>query len=184
MRYEYWRNAIRATSSHSRDLMEWRVVVLMLPILAACNYGFTGGGLPPNIDDVYITPVENRTTQFALTEPFTQGLLDAVRGRLGVQLASRENADAEIRAELIRYTDRASNFAGREDVGAEVFQRRVSITARVEIIDLASNEIVWSGTSVNGVGEYAPDTESEEVGQELALENLIQKIIDGAQSQW
>jgi hypothetical protein len=37
---------------------------------------------------------------------------------------------------------------------------------------------------VNGVGEYAPDTESEEVGQDLALENLIQKIIDGAQSQW
>jgi len=158
--------------------------VTLLPVLAACNYGFAGGGLPSNINDVYVTPIENRTTQFSLTDPFTQGLLDAVRGRLGVQLASRDNADAEIRAELTRYIDQASNFAGRENVGAEVFQRRVSITARVEIIDLASNEIVWSGTSVNGVGEYAPDTESEEVGQELALENLIQKIIDGAQSQW
>ncbi len=156
----------------------------LLLVLAACNYGFAGGGLPPNINDVYVTPIENRTTQFSLTDPFTQGLLDAVRSRLGVQLASRDNADAEIRAELTRYIDQASNFAGREDVGAEVFQRRVSITARVEIVDLASNEIVWSGTSVNGVGEYAPDTESEEVGQELALENLIQKIIDGAQSQW
>jgi len=158
--------------------------VSLLLVLAACNYGFAGGGLPPNINDVYVTPIENRTTQFSLTDPFTQGLLDAVRSRLGVQLASRDNADAEIRAELTRYIDQASNFAGREDVGAEVFQRRVSITARVEIVDLASNEIVWSGTSVNGVGEYAPDTESEEVGQELALENLIQKIIDGAQSQW
>jgi hypothetical protein len=160
------------------------IAVSLLPVIAACNYGFAGGGLPPNINDVYVTPIENRTTQFALTDPFTQGLLDAVRSRLGVQLASRDNADAEIRAELTRYIDQASNFAGREDVGAEVFQRRVSITARVEIVDLASNEIVWSGTSVNGVGEYAPDTESEEVGQELALENLIQKIIDGAQSQW
>jgi len=160
------------------------VAVSLLLVLAACNYGFAGGGLPPNINDVYVTPIENRTTQFSLTDPFTQGLLDAVRSRLGVQLASRDNADAEIRAELTRYIDQASNFAGREDVGAEVFQRRVSITARVEIVDLASNEIVWSGTSVNGVGEYAPDTESEEVGQELALENLIQKIIDGAQSQW
>jgi len=157
---------------------------LFLPTVVACNYGFAGGGLPPNINDVYVTPVENRTTQFALTEPFTQGLMDAVRGRLGVQLASRESADAEIRAELVRYSDQASNFAGREDVGAEVFQRRVSITARVEIVDLASDEVVWSGTSVNGVGEYAPDTESEEIGQDLALENLIQKIIDGAQSQW
>lgn len=173
------------TSSHFHTLIDWRVIAwLLVPTVAACNYGFAGGGLPPNINDVYVTPVENRTTQFALTEPFTQGLMDAVRGRLGVQLASRENADAEIRAELVRYSDQASNFAGREDVGAEVFQRRVSITARVEIVDLASDEIVWSGTSVNGVGEYAPDTESEDIGQELALENLIQKIIDGAQSQW
>ncbi len=157
---------------------------MVLPILAACNYSFSGGGLPPHIDEMYVTPIENLTTQFALTDPFTQGLLDAVRGRLGVQLASRENADAEIRAELIRYSDQASNFAGRENIGAEVFQRRVTITARVEIIDLGRNEVIWSGTSVSGVGEYAPETESEEVGQELALENLIQKIIDGAQSQW
>lgn len=101
-----------------------------------------------------------------------------------MQLSSREEADAEIRAELTRYSDDASNFAGRENIGAQVFQRRVSITARVEIVDLSTNEIVWSGTSVSGVGEYAPSNETEEVGRELALENLIQKIIDGAQSQW
>lgn len=173
------------TFSCFRDLIDRRVIVLLLlPAVAACNYGFAGGGLPPNIDDVYVTPIENRTTQFALTDPFTRGLMDAVRGSLGVQLASRGDADAEIRAELVTYSDQASNFAGREGVGAEVFQRRVSITARVEIIDLSSNEIIWSGTSVSGVGEYAPDSESEEIGQELALENLIQKIIDGAQSQW
>jgi len=140
--------------------------------------------LPPHINDVYVAPIENHTTQFSLTDPFTQGLLDAVRSRLGVQLASRENADAEIRAELVRYSDEASNFAGRENIGADVFQRRVSITARIEIVDLARNEIVWSGGSVSGIGEYVPDSESEEAGQELALENLIQKIVDGAQSQW
>ncbi len=158
-------------------------VALFLPALAAC-YSFSGGGLPPHIDDVYVPPIENQTTQFSLTDPFTQGLLDAVRGRLGVQLAARENADAEIRADLVRYSDEASNFAGRENIGAEVFQRRVTITARVEIVDLTRNEIVWSGGSVSGIGEYAPDSETEEAAQDLALENLIQKIIDGAQSQW
>jgi hypothetical protein len=152
--------------------------------LVACNYSFTGGGLPPHINDVYVTPIDNRTTQFELTDPFTQGLQDAVRSRLGVQLSSREEADAEIRAEITRYSDDASNFAGRENIGAQVFQRRVSITARVEIVDLSTNEIVWSSTSVSGVGEYAPDNETEAAGRELALENLIQKIIDGAQSQW
>ena len=153
-------------------------------VAAAGCYSFAGGGLPPHIRTIYVLPVENRTAQFDLTEPFTRQLTDAVRGRLGVQLAARDNADAEIRAEIVRYDDAATNFSGVEDVGATVFQRRVTIGARVEIVDLTRNEIVWEGTSVSGTGEYAPDSETEQVGQDLALENLIQRIIDGAQSQW
>lgn len=159
------------------------LVAASLLVTAAC-YSFTGGGLPPHIGTIYVLPVENRTAQFDLTEPFTRQLTDAVRGRLGVQLAARDNADAEIRAEILRYDDAAINFSGVEDVGATVFQRRVTIGARVEIVDLTRNEIVWEGSGVSGTGEYAPDAETEQVGQEVALENLIQKIIDGAQSQW
>lgn len=159
-------------------------VVLAVASIASACYSFAGGGLPPHIRTIYVLPVENRTAQFELTEPFTRQLTDAIRGRLGVQLASRENADAEIRAEIIRYDDAATNFSGVEDVGADVFQRRVTISARVEIVDLARNEIVWDGSGVSGTGEYAPDSETEQAGQDVALENLIQKIIDGAQSQW
>jgi hypothetical protein len=158
--------------------------VLAIPSIVSACYSFTGGGLPPHIRTIYVLPVENRTAQFELTEPFTRQLTDAIRGRLGVQLASRENADAEIRAEIIRYDDAATNFSGVENVGADVFQRRVTISARVEIVDLARNEIVWDGSGVSGTGEYAPDSETEQAGQDVALENLIQKIIDGAQSQW
>ena len=164
-----------------------RFVVLLasaLPLATGGCYSFTGGGLPSHIRTIYVQPVENRTAQFDLTEPFTRDLTDAVRGRLGVQLAARDNADAEIRAEITRYDDAAINYSGVEDVGATVFQRRVTINARVEIIDLTRNQIVWDGSGVSGTGEYSPDAETEQAGQDLALENLIQKIIDGAQSQW
>ncbi|MFQ5746654.1 MAG: LPS assembly lipoprotein LptE [Gemmatimonadota bacterium] len=153
-------------------------------LVTACNYTFAGGGgLPSRIHTVSIPPVENETTRFVLTERFTQGLLDAARGRLGVKLAPETTADAIIRATITRYDDRALNFQAQEDVGAEVFQRRVTISARVELYDATRKEILWSAP-VSGVGEYAPDTETEDVGQELALENLIQKVVDGAQSQW
>lgn len=160
------------------------VALLVASSVAGACYSFTGGGLPPHIRTIYVLPIENRTAQFELTEPLTRQLTDAVRGRLGVQLAARENADAEIRAEIIRYDDAATNFSGVEDVGARIFQRRVTIGARVEIVDLTRNQIVWDGSGVTGTGEYAPDSETEQTGQNLALENLIQKIIDGAQAQW
>ncbi len=153
---------------------------------AGCNYTFAGGGgLPSHIKTVYVPPIENRTTQFALTQSFTEKLLDAVRRNLGVQLAAEAEADATIVAELSRYTDTAINFQGVENVGAAVFQRRVSIVAQVQIIDRSRNEVIWNGTGVVGDGEYSPaDPAGESTGQEVALDNLVQKIVDGAQSQW
>lgn len=152
----------------------------------ACNYTFSGGGgLPSHIETVYVPPVENNTSQFALTQTFTDKLLEAVRRNLGVQLAAEAEADATIVAELTRYSDTAMNFQGVEDVGAAVFQRRVSIQARIEIIDRAKNEIIWNGAGVRGEGEYSPaDPAGESTGQDVALDNLVQKIVDGAQSQW
>lgn len=154
--------------------------------MTGCNYTFSGGGgLPSHIETVYVPPIENNTTQFALTQTFTDKLLEAVRRNLGVQLAAEAEADAMIVAELSRYSDLAMNFQGVEDVGAAVFQRRVSIMAQVQIIDRSKNEVIWNGTAVSGQGEYSPaDPAGESTGQEVALDNLVQKIVDGAQSQW
>lgn len=153
--------------------------------LSGCLYSFSGGGgLPEHIDTVYVPPVDNQTARFTLTERLTQALLDAVRGRLGAQVAAEDEADAVVRVVLTGYDDQAMSFEAREGVGAEVFQRRVTLVASVEIVDHVRDETLWSSGSVRGTGEYAPEQESEETGIELALENLLQKIIDGAQSQW
>lgn len=162
------------------------VAVLALALAAGgCLYSLSGGGgLPEHIDTVYVPPVQNETSRFTLTERLTQSLLEAVRGRLGGQLAAEGNADAIIRVTLTGYDDQAMNFEAREGVGAEVFQRRVTLVAAVEIVDLVRDESLFSSGSVRGTGEYAPEEETEEAGIELALENLLQKIVDGAQSQW
>lgn len=154
-------------------------------LAAGCLYGFSGGGgLPSHIETVYVPPVENETARFELTERFTQGLLTAVRDRLGAQLASETAADAVVRASLTGYRDQAMNVQRQEGVGARVFQRRITLTASVEIVDRSRGQAIWSSTAVSGTGEYAPDEESEDVGMEQALENLVQKIVDGAQTQW
>lgn len=158
---------------------------LCLLLLGGC-YGFSGGGgLPSNVKTAYVAPVENRTsTQFVLTEQVTNGLLDAVRNRLGLQLASESNADALIKATITGYSDQALNYQAQQGVGAQVFRRQIRVSASVEIVDTRSDQIIWRSASVTGTGEYAPDTESEDVGRQLAVENLIQQIVDGAQSQW
>ncbi len=160
-------------------------VVLTALAASGCLYSFSGGGgLPQHIQTVYVPPVDNQTARFTLTERLTQALLEAVRGRLGGQVAAEEQADAVVRVSLTGYDDQAMNFEAREGVGADVFQRRITLVASVEIVDQVRDQTLWSSGSVRGTGEYAPEQETEETGIELALENLLQKIVDGAQSQW
>ena len=151
---------------------------------AGC-YGFSGGGgLPPNMNTAFVPPVENDTPRFTLTERMTQSLLDAVTSKLGLQLAAENEADIIVTARITRYSDVALNFDAREGESTQVFQRRITITADVQIYDTALEEMYWSSRSVTGVGEYEPENEQEEVGETIALDNLVQKIVDGAQSDW
>lgn len=154
-------------------------------VLSGCLYSFSGGGgLPSHVETMYVPPVENETTRFQLTERVTQGLLEAVRGRLGAQVAAEQASDAVIRVTLTNFSDQAMSFEGREGEGAQVFQRRVSIAASAEIYDRVNDRAIWSSSSLRATGEYAPEEENQEVAIDLAIENLIQNIVDGAQSQW
>lgn len=152
---------------------------------AGCVYGFSGGGgLPSHVETVAVPPVENETAQFALTNEFTRQLTEAVRGRLGARLAAEDQADAIVRATITGYDDQALNFEAEEGRTPQVFQRRVTVRASVEIYDRVREQVIWGSASVSGSGEYAPESETEDVGRRLALENLVQKVVNGAQSQW
>jgi hypothetical protein len=60
----------------------------------------------------------------------------------------------------------------------------VSIGVSVEIIDLVENVILWESRALVVQGEFLEASETEEVGRLEAIELLVQKIVDGAQSHW
>lgn len=173
-------NASRSASSM------WRLASLALLAVAGCGvYSLSGGGgLPGHIDSVAILPLDNRTTQFTLTQEVTQALLDNIPGRLGLRPADEGSADSVLRGTITRYEDRAVNYQP-DPAGPVIFQRRVDITVQVEIYDVREEQVLWSSRALVASGEYEPDKgQSETDGRMLAIDNLIQLIIDGAQSQW
>jgi hypothetical protein len=153
--------------------------------VAGCGvYTFTGGGgFPSHIKSIAILPFDNQTTQFTLTQELTQKLSDDVPGRLGLRPADQSTADAVLRGNITGYNDRAVNYQP-DPGGPAIFQRRVDIAVAVEIYDVRQGLVLWESRSLSAAGEYLPDTQSELDGRQLAIENLVQAIIDGAQSQW
>ena len=176
-----------STSRSSRRSSGWRPArsIGLLVLATGCGiYTFTGGGgLPGNIRTLAIPPFENETTQFTLTQELTQAMLDQVPGRLGLKSAGQSTADAVLRGKIVRYSDAATNFQADPN-GPVIFQRRVTITVSVELYDVQDDQVLWQSSSLSADGEYLPDKQGEIDGRRLAIANLVQKIIDGAQSQW
>lgn len=162
----------------------WLRASLLLALSGCGVYTFSGGGgLPSHVDTIAVLALDNQTTQFTLTQELTQAITSEVPGRLGLTNADESTADAVLRGTILRYSERATNYQ-EEPGGPVVFQRRVDITISIEIYDIVEEQVLWSANSLTASGEYQPDSQNELVGRAIAIENLIQKIIDGAQSQW
>src|SRR6266550_184758 len=148
--------------------------------LAACLYGFAGGGLP-NIKTVAILPFDNQTPEPALTKEVNDAVLEAFQGRLGLRPAAEANADAVVRGRVVRYeSDVPLSFQSGQR--PDVTRRQVQITVDVELFNQRDNKSLWQKQGLTVVGEYPPPQEA--AGRKVALQKLVNDLVDGAQSQW
>ncbi|MCG6957491.1 MAG: LPS assembly lipoprotein LptE [Gemmatimonadetes bacterium] len=164
-----------------------RGLVILLPLLlSGCLYSFKAGSFPPPyIKTVAIEPFDNETTRFELTGELYDQLLKRLPSALGIRTAGADVADAVVKGTIVRYDVAAPNYrAGAAGQAAQVLQRQVTISVKVQIIDQVNNVVLWEDTGVVAQGQFADATETEDVGRTQAITTLVQKIVDGAQSNW
>lgn len=172
-----WRRALRASAPAQCALL-----------LAGCVYSFTGGGLPGHIRTVAVLPFENSTAQGALAGEMIQQLQTDLPRKLGVRLADQRVATAVVRGRITGYEEAAGSIrpsttpGGNSRVDIPVME--VRITFEAEIYDVRQDRPLWKQSGISAVGRYQPGREQSTAGRRRALEEVVQKIIDGAQSQW
>jgi hypothetical protein len=172
------------THRRNRRLVACAAVLGVL-VPAGCNYSFRAGSFPPpHIRTIAIEPFENETTRFELSAELYDQLLRNLPGALGIRTAGVDVADAVVRGSINRYDVAAPNYrAGAGGAAPQVLQRQVSISVSVEIVDLVENVILWESSNVVAQGEF-PEGAPEDGGRQIAMDLLVQRIVDGAQSNW
>jgi hypothetical protein len=160
-------------------------VVLSL-VVSGCAYSFRAGSFPPeHVKTIAVQPFDNETNRFELSGELYDQLLRNLPRALGIRTAGEDLADAVVRGSIMRYDVIAPNYqSARSGQAAQVLQRQVSIGISVEIVDLVENVVLWESRSLIAQGEFLEASETEEVGRLEAIELLVQKIVDGAQSNW
>ena len=152
-------------------------------VAGGCNYGFRSGSFPDHIRTVAILPFDNDTNRFELTQEIHEELLQTLPRALGVTNAGEDAADAVVRGRIVRYDLTSPLFRSNQLGQVDVLQRQVSIRVEVELIDLVENVILWDDRGLSTQGQYL-EGEPEEIGRIEAIELLVQRIVDGAQSNW
>jgi hypothetical protein len=162
------------------------LALLALLPLSGCIYSFTGGGLPSHIRTVAVLPFENNTTQPLLQTDIQQALQKALPGSLGVRIADQSVADAVVRGTVTRFEEAAASVRPTAPGESQipVVQRQIQISYDAEIYDLREDRPIWQGKGQSVVGNYQPESEEAAAGITRAIQQLVAKVIEGAQSQW
>lgn len=153
-------------SSRSRPL----AAILAALLLSGCGYSFRSQ-LAPHLETLYIPTLGNETSEFGLTQTLTDALTVEFLNRSSLRPGTEDESDAELRATVTGFTERAVDFeSGRE---VTVFTRQVHITLDVELLDRVENKVIWSTPNLSEFGEF-----SEGEGRDRGIERAVVKIAE------
>jgi len=139
------------------------LLALVLPFLSGCMYSFAGGGLPSHVRRVYIEAFNNETAY-----------------------QTQQTADAIVRGTIKSAEEQTTNFNPTPDPSGRITRNeaRVQISFDAEIYDVRENKVLWRGNSITAIGLFDPQREDVDDGRAKALDEVVIKLIEGAQSQW
>ena len=153
-------------------------------LLAAggCIYSFAGGGLPPHIHSMAIATFENQTASPEVPKELYDQMHRELQKRLGVRDAPSDRADALAHGSIVQYdADVPVSFSANPQQAVSV-RRRLAITLDVEIVDQSNGHVLYANKSLREEADYAERAEAD--GRQKAIEKLVQRIVEGVQSNW
>ena len=156
---------------------------LVLVVLTACiPYGFTGGGLPTHIRTVAIVPFDNQTASPELPRQLTDAIRAGLHDRLGLRDASEAKANAIVRGTIQRYEVDIPIAYSASNKQVNTAVRQLQLVVDIEMLDQVTGKTLWQRKGFLVEGQY--EESGEATGRKKAIDQIVQTMIEGAQSQW
>lgn len=151
----------------------------------ACSlspYKFAGGGLPRNVRTIAVLPFENQTSVPDLQQLLFTSMRNTLQSRLNLRDASETRADAIVRGTIVKYDADVPIGYSADPRQASQARRQLQLVIDVAIVDQASGRTLWERKGLSAKGEYAE--RDELAGRRQAINQIVNDVVEGAQSQW
>lgn len=161
-----------------------RLALLAVICLLSC-YSFSAR-TSTHIASVAIPFFENRTNRYGLDDQLTAAVAQGFLEDGVLKVVDEGEADSVLRGSITDYARKAAVF----DEIESVTKVRVIITIDLTYRDLVTGNIVWEQKGLSEWGEYRPvaygdePAETEEDGQNEAIEKIVQDILARSIETW
>lgn len=168
---------------HSRRAFVQWVGAGALGIAASACYGFSNsGGFPPKLKTVAVIPFDNQTGAPEVQGELGDAIRKLFRDRLNLRDAPEEKADVIVRGTIGKYDVDLPAGVSADPRSANVSRRKLQLVVDIEIVDQTNGHTLLSRKAMQSEGQYAEGQET--AGRKLAIETMVNDIIQGVQSQW
>jgi Lipopolysaccharide-assembly len=145
-------------------------------------YSFAGGGLPSHIRSMAISTFENQTSSPDIPKELYDEMRKELQRRLGVRDAPKDRADALVHGVIASYdADVPVSFSANPQQ-AVTARRHLQLTIEIEIVDQSNGHVLFTNKALREEADYAERAELD--GRKQAIAKIIQKVVEGVQSNW
>jgi outer membrane lipopolysaccharide assembly protein LptE/RlpB len=163
-------------------------LAILAVTLAGCGYALVGraSNIPADIREVYIRPLENRTSRSQVEQELTRAIAEEMvnRQRFAV-VGGAEGADAELSGAVVGFGVSPVAF---DDTGRAT-EYEISITAQVAFKRVGKDEVLWSNDryvfresypiEATGAGYFDREDEAIEEAAERFAEAMVADLLEG-----
>lgn len=147
-------------------------------ILGGCVYSFNPGD-KSSIKTIAVAQFENKTIEAGLSTTMTDLVIDAFISDGNLKVVGESDADAILIGILTSYSRDAYTYDESDNVSQYVVKLIFDITLKKKEVD----ENLWA-EQFYGEGVYDAFSETEDLGQQIAAEKLVQDIINRTTTSW
>jgi hypothetical protein len=152
------------------------LLIGLLPVLWGCSYRFSGtGSLPSGITRIYVSVIENKTSDAGIEKYITNDLIDEFILRRKDVLSRQEEAEGILTGsiEYIRDTPIAHSSQSKST------QRRVVLGIVLKLVD-QKGKIVWvvNGINANEAYKVTEDKTQTEQNKKAAIQILSKRLAE------
>ncbi len=158
------------------------VLLLGLPLLSACLYGFSAGSLPRDLRTVAVLPFDNMTPVPEVQLEIFEAMRKAMNDRLNLRDAPADRADVLVTGEIKEYDVDLPVGVASDPRQATSARRQLRLVVSFEIVNQKTGELLKRQEGAPRLAQYPEGGEAR--GRKDAIDQMINELIDDMLSQW